>query len=270
MSNHGTAHPIQNVRAAILERLRFEKLMGVETLHPIALEERAPPATTVLSTPPARSPQPSSEAPAAASAAIVRPESAQEALSIEERWKNLEARAMACAGCVLHKARQKVVFGDGNKNARLVFVGEGPGADEDAQGKPFVGRAGQKLNEIITAMGLQREDVYICNVVKCRPPENRTPLPDEVGACSPFLTEQLELIAPSVIVALGSPAAKALLNTTQGIMNLRGRWSSYKGIPVMPTFHPAFLLRQYTVENRKAMWDDMQKVLKKLAETSSA
>jgi uracil-DNA glycosylase len=172
---------------------------------------------------------------------------------------------MGCTACVLHKGRKKVVFGDGNRNAQLVFVGEGPGADEDAQGLPFVGRAGQLLDKIIGAMKLQRKDVYICNVVKCRPPENRTPLPDEIGACQPFLTEQLELISPRVIVALGSPAAKTLLKTAQGIMSIRGKWFSYRGIPVMPTYHPAFLLRSYTEENRRAVWEDMKRVLEKMA-----
>jgi len=171
---------------------------------------------------------------------------------------------MTCQACVLAKTRTNVVFGTGNRNAKLLFVGEGPGADEDAQGEPFVGRAGQFLNKVISAMGLKREEVYICNVVKCRPPGNRTPLPDEVAACNTYLTEQIALVAPKAIVALGSPASKTLLNTTQGIMSLRGRWHAYKGVPLMPTYHPAFVLRQYTEEVRRAVWEDMKKVMEKL------
>jgi uracil-DNA glycosylase len=163
-----------------------------------------------------------------------------------------------CRRCKLCEARTHVVFGVGNPNAELMFVGEGPGADEDAQGEPFVGRAGQKLNEMIKAIGLSREDVYIANVVKCRPPGNRDPEPDEVATCSPFLFRQIEAIAPKVIVALGSPAAKTLLGTKAGITSLRGRWGSFRGIPVMPTFHPAYLLRSYTLENRTKVFEDLK------------
>ncbi len=159
----------------------------------------------------------------------------------------------------------QLVFGEGNPAADLVFVGEAPGAEEDRTGRPFVGAAGQKLDEIITAMGLTRSDVYICNVLKARPPQNRTPLPDEVAAHLPFLQQQLAIIRPAVIVALGGPAAKVLLNTSTGITQLRGRWGFWQGpaglqIPVMPTFHPAYLLRQYTPEVRGQVWSDMQAV----------
>lgn len=171
---------------------------------------------------------------------------------------------MACVKCPLSTTRNTVVFGVGNRSAKLVFVGEAPGEDEDKQGEPFVGRAGQLLNKIITAMKWTREEVYICNTIKCRPPGNRPPLPDELASCNPFLVEQLELIQPKAIVALGSPAAKTLLQTIQGIMSLRGRWGSYRGIPVMPTFHPAYLLRSYTEENRRMVWEDMKKVAEKL------
>lgn len=163
-----------------------------------------------------------------------------------------------CKRCKLCHARKTIVFGVGNPSASLMFVGEGPGADEDAQGEPFVGRAGQKLNEMIRAIGLTREDVYIANVVKCRPPGNRDPEADEVGTCSPFLFRQIEAIQPKVIVTLGSPATKTLLDTKAGITSLRGRWGSFRGIPVMPTFHPAFLLRKYTVENRLAVFADLK------------
>ncbi len=155
-----------------------------------------------------------------------------------------------CTRCKLHEGRTNIVFGVGNPGARLMFIGEGPGADEDAQGEPFVGRAGKKLDEMIKAIGLAREEVYIANIVKCRPPDNRDPQPDEVGTCSPFLYRQIEAIRPRVIVTLGSPATKTLLNTRVGITKLRGSWHSYAGIPVLPTFHPAYLLRVYTPENR--------------------
>jgi DNA polymerase len=164
-----------------------------------------------------------------------------------------------CRRCKLCDGRANIVFGDGSALARLMFVGEGPGADEDRQGLPFVGRAGQLLNKIIEAMGLRREQVYIANVVKCRPPDNRTPQPDEVAACTPFLFRQIDIIAPAVIVALGSPATQALLETSAGITKLRGSFREFRGIPVMPTFHPAYLLRNPAA--KKEVWDDMQKVM---------
>ena len=169
-----------------------------------------------------------------------------------------------CMRCRLHSGRTNLVFGVGDPHARLMFVGEGPGADEDARGEPFVGRAGQKLNEMIIAMGLQRSQVYIANVVKCRPPENRAPLDDEVATCSPFLFRQIEAIRPRVIVTLGSPAAQTLLATKVGITKLRGTWHSFRGIPVMPTFHPAYLLRAYTAENRRLVWSDLKAALERM------
>ncbi len=163
-----------------------------------------------------------------------------------------------CTRCKLHGGRNKIVFGVGNPAAGLMFVGEGPGADEDAQGEPFVGRAGKKLDEMIQSIGLAREEVYIANIVKCRPPNNRDPEKDEIETCLPFLIRQIEAIAPKVIVALGSPAAKTLLNTRTGITRLRGEWHDFFGIPVMPTFHPAYLLRAYTRENRMKVWEDLK------------
>jgi DNA polymerase len=163
-----------------------------------------------------------------------------------------------CRRCKLCEARTNIVFGVGSPEARLMFVGEGPGADEDAKGEPFVGRAGQKLNEMIKAIGLTREEVFIANVVKCRPPGNRDPEPDEVATCSPFLFRQIEAVRPRVIVALGSPAAKTLLGTKTGITSLRGRWGAFRGVPVMPTFHPAYLLRAYTTENRRLVFEDLK------------
>jgi len=163
-----------------------------------------------------------------------------------------------CTRCQLHERRKNIVFGVGNPRAGMMFVGEGPGADEDARGEPFVGRAGKKLDEMIAAIGLKREEVYIANIVKCRPPDNRDPKPDEVGTCSPFLFRQIAAIRPRVIVALGSPAAKTLLNTKVGITRLRGNWHEHAGVPLMPTFHPAYLLRAYTPENRRKVWEDLK------------
>ena len=163
-----------------------------------------------------------------------------------------------CTRCKLHRGRRTIVFGVGSPRAKLMFVGEGPGAEEDARGEPFVGRAGQKLDDMIRAIGLRREDVYIANTVKCRPPNNRDPEPDEIATCSPFLIAQIEAIRPRVIVTLGLPAARTLLGIRGGIGAARGIWHEFHGIPVMPTFHPAYLLRAYTLENRAMVWADLQ------------
>lgn len=168
-----------------------------------------------------------------------------------------------CTRCKLHKNRTNIVFGEGNPHAELVFVGEGPGQEEDQQARPFVGAAGQLLTDIIVkGMQLKREDVYICNIVKCRPPENRNPELDEIEACEPFLLKQLQAIKPKIIVTLGNTAAKTLLKTTEGITKLRGAWKTYQGIPVMPTFHPAYLLR--SPKDKALVWKDIQLVMEKL------
>jgi len=164
-----------------------------------------------------------------------------------------------CTRCRLHKARNKIVFGDGNPKAELVFVGEGPGHDEDVQGLPFVGRAGKLLTQMIEAMGLAREDVYICNVVKCRPPENRKPENDEIATCSPFLLRQLDAIRPKVIVCLGATAVQALLATSESISKFRGEWLDYRGTRLMATYHPAYLLRNPAAKSD--VWKDLQKVM---------
>jgi uracil-DNA glycosylase len=167
-----------------------------------------------------------------------------------------------CTRCKLHKGRHTIVFGDGSPKAQLVFVGEGPGADEDAQGLPFVGRAGKLLTQMIEAMGLQRKDVYICNVVKCRPPQNRAPEPDEVETCSPYLLRQIDAINPKVIVCLGAVATKALLETNRGISHFRGEWQEWRGRKLMATFHPAYLLRNPPA--KADVWKDLQKVMAEL------
>jgi len=167
-----------------------------------------------------------------------------------------------CIRCRLHKGRKNIVFGVGNVNADIMFVGEGPGADEDEQGEPFVGRAGQLLNNMISAMGLKRQDVYIANVVKCRPPGNRTPERDECDTCGPFLMRQIEIIRPKVIVALGAVAAKYLLAINDSMANLRGRWYEVKGAKLLVTYHPAYLLRD--PRQKKEAWKDLQMVMKYL------
>jgi len=169
-----------------------------------------------------------------------------------------------CTRCKLCKGRQNLVFGVGNPDAKLMFIGEGPGRDEDIQGEPFVGRAGQLLTKIIQAMGHKRSDVYIANIVKCRPPNNRNPEPDEVATCKPFLIKQVEIIRPRVIVCLGSVAAQNLLETDTKITRIRGKFTEWQGTPVMPTYHPAFLLRNPNM--KKPVWEDMQQVMELLKE----
>jgi uracil-DNA glycosylase len=171
-----------------------------------------------------------------------------------------------CRRCRLCEGRSKIVFGSGNEKARLVFVGEGPGADEDAQGLPFVGRAGQLLTQMIEntaakeGIPIRRADVYICNVVKCRPPENRAPQPDEMEICGQFLARQLMVLRPRAICALGSTAAKALLATKDGVTRMRGRWHKWRDIPVMVTYHPSYLLRAYNQEAKREAWEDLKTV----------
>lgn len=181
--------------------------------------------------------------------------------ALESRDSSLEAIREDigdCRRCKLCEHRKTIVFGEGSPDAKLVFVGEGPGADEDATGRPFVGRAGQLLDKIIEAIGMKREEVYIANVVKCRPPGNRTPERDEVETCEPFLWRQLAFIRPKVIVALGSPAFQCLVKTREPITRARGQWRDWNGIKLMPTFHPAFLLR--SPDKKREVWEDMKKV----------
>lgn len=167
-----------------------------------------------------------------------------------------------CTRCALHTGRNKIVFADGSPNARLMFVGEGPGADEDAQGLPFVGRAGQLLNNMIGAMGLKREEVYIANIVKCRPPGNRTPEPEEANTCSPFLFRQIDVVRPEVLVALGATAATYLLGQRQPLAGLRGRVHSLRGSRLIVTYHPAYLLRD--PRQKKEAWADLQIAMREL------
>ncbi|MBN2191033.1 MAG: uracil-DNA glycosylase [Candidatus Aureabacteria bacterium] len=178
---------------------------------------------------------------------------------------NLDALKSAvdkCRKCSLGNLRKNAVFGEGNPEAGLMFIGEAPGSEEDLRGRPFVGRAGQLLTDIITkGMGLRREDVFIANILKCRPPENRNPLPEEIICCEPYLLKQIEFIKPKVICALGNFAAQTLLKTREGITKIRGRFFDYRGIKLMPTFHPAYLLRNYSRKNREYVWEDVKKIL---------
>ncbi|HEX2876248.1 MAG TPA: uracil-DNA glycosylase family protein [Polyangiaceae bacterium] len=193
-------------------------------------------------------------------------------LTTEERQHRLTVLAdevKSCTKCALHIERKQAVFARGNGSSGLCFVGEGPGADEDEQGFPFVGAAGQLLDRMIAAMGIERDDVYVCNIVKCRPPKNRTPEPEEMSACMPYLTEQLSLVEPQVIVALGKTAVQGLFGTAEGITRIRGRWRLYQGrIAVMPTFHPAYLLRNPAA--KREVWADLQLVLKHLGRSLPA
>ena len=184
--------------------------------------------------------------------------------------KEIADQVNNCCQCGLGQSRTNAVPGEGSPNARIAFVGEAPGADEDRQGKPFVGRAGKLLDKIIKAMGMRREDVYICNILKCRPPDNRDPKPDEIIKCLPYLQQQLETIKPEIIIALGAHAARTLLESNKPIGQLRGKFHEYypsmitKPIKLMATYHPAYLLRNYSQDNRRKVWEDMQKVLSEL------
>lgn len=182
--------------------------------------------------------------------------------NLQETLDTIRTDLGDCRRCGLAESRTKLVYGIGNPNARLVLVGEAPGREEDAQGEPFVGEAGRLLDKILLAMGLQREEVYICNVLKCRPPNNRDPLPEEVATCEAFLIRQVAAIRPQVIVGLGRFAVHCLLKTKDPISRLRGEWQSYQGIPLMPTYHPAYLLRN--PDGKRDVWEDMKEVLRRL------
>jgi DNA polymerase len=208
--------------------------------------------------------------PSAERPALAGPRSGLDPAEAAKELETLIGEVRQCRLCVLGSSRKNAVPGEGSPRARIMFVGEAPGADEDAQGRPFVGRAGQLLDKIIAACGLKREEVFIGNILKCRPPENREPRPDEIINCLPYLQRQIEAINPDVIVALGAHAAKTLLNTPKSIGQLRGQFQQYCAgigrapIKLMPTFHPAYLLRNYSEENRRYVWEDMKKVLTEL------
>jgi DNA polymerase len=226
-----------------------------------------PPAAPVVRPSAARKPPapppgalfaPDPSAPAFDAPVLARDEKRRRLIALDEN----EVRG--CTKCRLCETRNNTVFGEGDPDARIFFIGEGPGENEDLQGRPFVGRAGELLNKWIAAMGLRREQVFIANIVKCRPPNNRVPAPDEVATCTPYLQRQLEIIRPRVIITLGLPSAKYMLQTNSTMGRLRGNWHAWRGIKLMPTYHPAFVLRQYTVETRGAVWSDLKKVMAEL------
>jgi len=259
------APPLES-RATQARREPPSTASGRESTSP-ARREPPPPARREPP-PPARREPPgplpvSASSPAPRPAAAGQPGSAQAASGRSEALSVLAAQVRDCQKCGLARTRTQTVFARGTGASGLCFVGEGPGADEDAQGFPFVGKAGQLLDRMIEAMGFARDEVYVCNIVKCRPPDNRKPEPEEMSQCMPYLAEQLALVEPQVIVALGATAVQGLLGTTGGITRLRGNWRLYQGkIPVMPTFHPAYLLR--TPSAKREVWEDLQAVLRQM------
>ena len=263
----------EKLREQVAERLRFYEDLGIREFFRDRAEslaaapaETVSPQETVLPKPKVQSVAASAVSPVSKFVPLPKPggPSLFEAAGrvADDTLLKIREDLGECTRCKLHKRRHSIVFGDGNPNADLVFVGEGPGADEDAQGLPFVGRAGKLLTQMIEAMGLQRKDVYICNVVKCRPPENRTPEKDEVSTCSPYLLRQLDSINPKVIVCLGSVAAQTLLETNRGISHFRGEWLDFRGRKLMATYHPAYLLRNPSAKSE--VWRDLQKVMGEL------
>ncbi len=254
-------------RDEIREYLEFYRDLGIKDIYlPLSGGGPASSAVPVVAAVPratAAAPAPAPKPAAAKSPATELPGLAPD----NDSFERIQLDIGDCRRCRLSQGRNKIVFGTGDPAARLVFVGEGPGADEDEQGVPFVGRAGQLLTQMIEGTAskegipLQRKDVYICNVVKCRPPENRTPLPDEMEICGQFLFRQLSVIQPKAICALGSTAAKAVLGTKDGVMKLRGNWHKWRDIPVMVTYHPSYLLRPYNQNAKREAWEDLKKLL---------
>lgn len=266
------------LQRVLRQNVRTEALLGIDALP---MREGAPAPALSAATAHADSDAQARPRPAPRAAATAPPPAVLTAapatarltpLSRDQKLTVLQAlnenEVKTCTRCTLCQARTQTVFGEGDPDAEIMFIGEGPGQTEDELGRPFVGRAGELLDRMIVAMGLQREGVYIANVVKCRPPQNRTPTPIETDACWPFLLKQVQTIQPKVIVTLGGPATKMIVGTQEGITRLRGTWQAFHGveppIPVMPTFHPAYLLRAYTKENRARVWSDLQAVMERL------
>lgn len=248
--------------------LTFYQDLGIKTIYRRPVSEPAEESIETEQRPPAavsspEKPSAPQEPPASLSLPGMLPPLAPE----DDTLEKIRADIGDCTRCELHEGRNKLVFGDGDEHARLVFVGEGPGADEDAQGIPFVGRAGRLLTQMIEntatkeGIPLLRRDVYICNVVKCRPPGNRAPQPEEMKTCGQFLFRQLLAIRPKAIVALGGTAAKTLLSTREGVTRLRGKWHHWQDLPVMVSYHPSYLLRAYNKNAKREAWEDLKKVL---------
>lgn len=257
------------------QHLDTDRLLGVETV-PMG-EVRPPvPAPAQPSVMPADAQLPRGSAPQSPSSHNPAPAPPRQTIPVGDKLAVLQSldhhEVKSCTRCDLHAGRTQTVFGEGDPNAALMIVGEGPGSEEDRTGRPFVGPAGELLAKQLGAMGLTRDQVYIANVVKCRPPNNRTPTPAEAATCGDYLRRQIETIRPRVILTVGGPAAKLLLGTDTGITRLRGTWHTYDQvapgtppIPLMPTFHPAYLLRSYTKDNRAKVWSDLQQVMGKLS-----
>lgn len=260
----------ENTGRAAVQAVRTDQLLGIDQV--LVTAPSLVQAGLKSSGLPAPQSTPAREDTCAQSAARQQPIPVIELLQDGTSQQQLEHLRMAhereCPHCTRASTHQQIVFGEGDPDSELMFIGEAPGSEEDRTGRPFVGRAGAKLDEMITAMGFRREQVYIANVLKTRPPENRTPLQHEVDACGPYLTAQTSIIRPRAVVALGGPAAKLLLQTDTGITQLRGTWGYYEAgsdsVPVMPTFHPAYLLRNPTREVRGQVWNDLKAVLARL------
>ena len=256
---HGSRH----VRAAPSPRLGLPPEPEPDPIVAATAVAPAPaaPAPTAPSphVEPGPPPPPPSRAPAAPAGPLEPAPSVAAAGDRRARLEHLRAELGECHRCRLGDTRRNLVFGVGDPEAQLMVVGEGPGRDEDLQGEPFVGAAGQLLTKMLEAMGLGRDDVYIANIIKCRPPQNRDPAPDEIAACERFLQQQVEIISPRIILAMGNFAAKTLLRTEVGITRLRGRFHAYQGIPLMPTFHPAYLLRN--ADGKRPAWEDLKQVM---------
>uniref|UniRef100_A0A831UE24 Type-4 uracil-DNA glycosylase n=1 Tax=Geobacter metallireducens TaxID=28232 RepID=A0A831UE24_GEOME len=243
MEGDGVRETIASLRRYLeeLQETGVDELL----LAPAPLEEKPRPLPEAVA----------AGAPSAPPAPVAEPPAASAGETLDDIRRDLGE----CVRCGLAKTRTNLVFGVGNPRARLVFIGEAPGRDEDLKGEPFVGEAGQLLTKIIQAMGFSRDEVYICNVLKCRPPENRNPHHDEIERCAPFMLRQVRAIGPEAVVALGTFAAQTLLATKEPISRLRGRFHDYHGIPLMPTFHPAFLVRY--PERKREVWEDMKQVM---------
>ncbi|HEX3355695.1 MAG TPA: uracil-DNA glycosylase [Tepidisphaeraceae bacterium] len=272
--------PSDKIKARARVALRAERAFGLDALPvqmtdvEIAEVEQTPRVATVPANQAAASDLfgkpivPKAQAHSTPLPVVAKESFTSSPLSAEEKRCALaeldEKQVKGCVKCRLHEKRTNTVFGEGDPDAKIMFIGEGPGENEDIQGRPFVGRAGELLNKMIAGMGLKREQVYIANIVKCRPPNNREPAPDEVATCTPYLEKQIEIIRPAVIVTLGRPAIQHMLQQKISITRMRGQWQSWRGIRLMPTFHPAYILRNYTEETRAAVWSDLQQVLKEL------
>jgi len=249
-------------------RAKISKISKVSAVAPPAIKPKLPiikPALVI-----ARADASSVSAPKIAPSLFVMPSEpfTTAVLSREAKTQTLQqlddGEVKGCKKCRLCETRMHTVFGEGDVDARLLFIGEGPGENEDLQGRPFVGRAGELLEKMIVAMGLSRQSVFICNIVKCRPPGNRAPMADETGACTPYLLQQIEVVRPTVIVTLGLPATQFMLQTKNSMGKMRGQWHTWRGIKLMPTYHPAYVLRDYTPKTRAAVWDDLKQVMAEL------